>query len=212
MMRLPPALLALLALAACALPPDGAPPPGAATEVAIVKPPPAPASPADLPGPACGPEHTQAIQAALVTARARMAAAVALIEREPNHPHVQRWFGAAPPAEVADRLRRTASWLAKPIGLQLRCNDAAGCGPAARMAYASPSRGVLGLCPSFFRAGETGFDTRWGVLIHEASHIAAGTRDHAYGPQAASILAKQDLIRAAENADNYEYFVETLPG
>jgi peptidyl-Lys metalloendopeptidase len=50
------------------------------------------------------------------------------------------------------------------------------------------------------------------VLIHEASHIAGGTRDHVYGPQAAAVLAKQDPVRAAENADNYEYFVETLPG
>jgi hypothetical protein len=141
-----------------------------------------------------------------------MAVAIALIEREPGHAHVQRWFGTAPPAEVAERLRRIAAWLAKPVGVQLRCNDQAGCGPALRMAYAAPSRGVLGLCPSFFRAGDSGYDTRWGVLIHEASHIAAGTRDHAYGPQATAILAKQDPIRAAENADNYEYFVETLPG
>jgi hypothetical protein len=211
MMRLPPILLALLALAACAAPPDLAPPP-VPTEVAIVKPPPAPASPADIPGPACGPEHNEAIQAALAIARERMAVAIALIEREPGHAHVQRWFGTAPPAEVAERLRRIAAWLAKPVGVQLRCNDQAGCGPALRMAYAAPSRGVLGLCPSFFRAGDSGYDTRWGVLIHEASHIAAGTRDHAYGPQATAILAKQDPIRAAENADNYEYFVETLPG
>jgi len=212
MTRLLPTLLALLALGACAVPPEPVPQPAAGTEIAIVKPPPAPTSAADLPGPVCAPEHNQAIQAALATARERMAAAIALIEREPNHAQVQRWFGAAPPAEVTDRLRRTAAWLAKPSGMQLRCNDQAGCGPAQRMAYTAPSRGLLGLCPSFFRAGDSGFDTRWGVLIHEASHIAAGTRDHAYGPQAAAILAKSDPMRAAENADNYEYFVETLPG
>lgn len=212
MTRLLPTLLSLLALGACAVPPALTPQPTAGTEIAIVKPPPAAASAADLPGPVCVAEHHEAIQAAFVTARARMATAIALIEREPNHPHVQRWFGAAPPAEVADRLRRTAAWLAKPVGVQWRCNDQAGCGPAHRMAYAAPSRGLLGLCPSFFSAGDSGFDTRWGVLIQEASHIAAGTRDHVYGPQAAAVLAKQDPMRAAENADNFEYFVETLSG
>jgi hypothetical protein len=212
MKRLLPTFLALLALGACAVPPGMLPQPVAGIEIAIVKPPPAPMGAADIPGPACTPEHDQTIQAAFATARERMGAAIALIEREPNHPHVQRWFGAAPPAEVADRLRRTAAWLAKPSGVQLRCNDQAGCGPMHRMAYAAPSRGLLGLCPSFFRAGDSGFDTRWGVMIHEASHIAAGTRDHVYGPQAAAVLAKQDPMRAAENADNYEYFVETLTG
>jgi len=211
MTRLLPTLLALLALGACAAPPDGAAPQPIAG-LAIVKPPAAPLDPADIPGPACAPAHDQAIEAAFVTARARMADAIALIEREPGHPQVQRWFGSAPPAEVAHRLRRTAAWLAKPAGAQPLCNDQAGCGPAHRMAYAAPSRGLLGLCPSFFRAADSGFDTRWGVLIHEASHIAAGTRDHVYGPQAAAILAKQDPMRAAENADNYEYFVETLAG
>jgi peptidyl-Lys metalloendopeptidase len=55
-----------------------------------------------------------------------------------------------------------------------------------------------------------GFDNRWGILIHEASHLAAGTQDFVYGPRAALLLAKQDPERAALNADNYEYFVESL--
>jgi peptidyl-Lys metalloendopeptidase len=56
-----------------------------------------------------------------------------------------------------------------------------------------------------------GTDSRWGILIHEASHLAANTRDHAYRPTGALRLAKDNPARAAENADNYEYFVETLP-
>jgi peptidyl-Lys metalloendopeptidase len=79
------------------------------------------------------------------------------------------------------------------------------------MAYAAPGRGIIGLCPGFFRAAMDGYDNRWGVLVHEASHLAAGTDDFAYGPAAALILAKQDPARAARNADSYEYFVETLP-
>lgn len=204
------ALLGLLLLAGCALPP--APTPVAAPAAGIVKPPPAPATAADLPGPHCLPAHQAAIEASLATARPRLAAAIALIEREPQHPHVIRWFGTAPPEEVAGRLRRIAAWMAEaPAGIALVCNDPAQCRQGGRMAYTSPARRLLGLCPAFFRAGARGFDTHWGVLIHEASHLVAGTRDHAYGPQAAAILAKEDPDRAAENADNYEYFVETLP-
>ena len=70
---------------------------------------------------------------------------------------------------------------------------------------------MLGLCPPYFRARMDGVDSRWGILIHEASHIAANTRDHVYRPNGALALAKEDATRAAENADNYEYFVETLP-
>ena len=47
------------------------------------------------------------------------------------------------------------------------------------MAFASVPRSIIGLCPAFFRARMEGFDTRWGVLVHEASHLAAGTQDHA---------------------------------
>jgi peptidyl-Lys metalloendopeptidase len=79
------------------------------------------------------------------------------------------------------------------------------------MAYAAAGRGLLGLCPAFFRASLTGFDSRWGILVHEVTHLAAGTRDHAYGRRAAAVLAKDEPERAAQNADNYEYFLETLP-
>ncbi len=78
------------------------------------------------------------------------------------------------------------------------------------MAYASAGRGLLGLCPAFFRARMTGFDSRWGILVHEVSHLVAGTRDHAYGRRSAMALAANEPARAAQNADNFEYFVETL--
>ena len=70
---------------------------------------------------------------------------------------------------------------------------------------------VLGVCPAFFRAGMEGTGTRWGILVHEATHFAAATQDHAYGRAASLALARTDPARAAENADNYMLFVETLP-
>ena len=90
------------------------------------------------------------------------------------------------------------------------CNDPPAC-TGSRMAYAAVGRSIMGVCPAFFRARMDGYDTRWGILVHEASHLAAGTNDHAYGPTAAMQLAQADPRRAAENADNLEYFVETLP-
>jgi hypothetical protein len=111
--------------------------------------------------------------------------------------------------QVAERLHRTAALLGQPHSVKILCDDPPACrGP--RMAYAAPGRCIIGLCPAFFRARMQGYDSRWGVLVHEASHLAAGTDDFAYCPAAALIRAKQDPVRAARNADTYEYFVETL--
>ena len=107
-------------------------------------------------------------------------------------------------------LELTAARLADMEAVEIHCNDPAGC-PGGRFAYARGRDFVLGLCPPYFRARMEGTDSRWGILIHEASHIAANTSDHAYRPNGALVLAKQDPLRAAGNADNYEYFVETLP-
>jgi peptidyl-Lys metalloendopeptidase len=197
----------LLSASACAAVPDAI---GAAQLAAPNdKPSAALRQAADIPGPACVAEHRAVIEEALVVARQRMAVAIEVARTQPDHPNLTRWFGNAPRQEIAARLQQTALWLDQPENLKLLCNDPSGCGTW-RMAYTAPSRRIVGLCPAFFRARMTGFDTRWGVLIHEASHLGAGTQDHAYGPEAALILAKADPRRAAMNADNFEYFVETL--
>jgi hypothetical protein len=165
---------------------------------------------ADIAGPVCVAQHRALIEEALGVARARTEEAARLVASQPNHPHITRWFGTAPRAEIASRLQRTAARLAQPDTFKVLCNDPPAC-TGSRMAYASAQRGVVGLCPGFFRASMDGYDTRWGILVHEASHLAAETNDHAYGPTAALALAKDDPRRAAENADNLEYFVETLP-
>lgn len=206
-------LAALLLLAACGTP-AGAP--GGAISVSLSEAglggaqPAAARHPADIAGPACAPAHSALIEEARQVAQQRTAAAALFVQQQPDHPHITRWFGDAPRAEIADRLRRTAAQLGRPESVKILCNDPPAC-RGSRMAYASPGRGIIGLCPGFFRARMDGYDSRWGVLVHEASHLAAGTDDFAYGPTAALILAKQDPRRAARNADTYEYFVETLP-
>ena len=169
-----------------------------------------PRAPAELAGSACATEHRAVISDAFAIARERVQAGLALLRADPRHAHVGRWFGTTPPEQVAARLQATAAWLASSDAARLRCNDPPGC-KSARMAYAAPWAKVLGLCPAFFRARLDGADSRWGILVHEVTHLAAGTRDHAYGRRASLVLAKDDPGRAAENADNYEYFLETLP-
>jgi hypothetical protein len=175
------------------------------------KPPPLERGPADIPGPACDPQHHQPlIDDALAVARTRIRDAIRLVREQPDHPHVRRWFGDAPRKTIRITLELTAARLDDLAGVTIRCNDPPAC-PGGRFAYANERALVLGVCPPFFRARMEGTDSRWGILIHEASHLAANTRDHAYRPTGALALAKENAARAAENADNYEYFVETLP-
>lgn len=174
------------------------------------KPPALARSAADIPGPVCGVEHRPMIEGALAEARGRLAEAVRLVREQPDHPHIRRWFGDAPRKSIRMTLELTAERLANTHELDIRCNDPNAC-PGGRFAYARERDRVLGVCPPFFRARMDGTDTRWGILIHEGTHIAANTRDHAYRPNGALALAKEDAMRAAENADSFEYFVETLP-
>lgn len=209
-----PAALLLMAAGPAAVPTDKPPPLEPNRQVLQVplpaeKPPPAVLTAADIPGPACTPDHRALIDDALAEARTRLAAAIRLVREQPDHPHIARWFGAAPRKTIGITLELTAARLADISSLDLRCNDPAGC-PGGRFAYARERDLVLGLCPPYFRARMEGTDSRWGILIHEASHVAANTRDHAYRPNGALALAKDNASRAAENADNYEYFIETM--
>jgi peptidyl-Lys metalloendopeptidase len=73
---------------------------------------------------------------------------------------------------------------------------------------------VIHLCPQFWKAGETGADSKPGVLVHEMSHFTAvaGTSDYEYGQSDCKALAKSDPTKAVKNADNNEYFAENPGG
>lgn len=193
-----PALLLAVALA------------GGAAAQPLPKPP--PESPlASLPGPACRVEQRRAIELGLTEARPRVEAAIRFLDANPEHPHLLRWFGPTPAPRIRAGLQRIAAQLASGLqGLKLACNDAAECRGDA-FAYTVTAVRLLGVCPGFFRAGQAGTDTRWGVLLHEAAHLSGVAGDHAYGVNGALALAKRSPRQAARNADNYEYFVETLP-
>jgi peptidyl-Lys metalloendopeptidase len=76
----------------------------------------------------------------------------------------------------------------------------------------------MNLCNGFWRAAGTGIDSRPGVIVHEMTHIAAGTGDRdregrfVYGPTSVQRLATKGDGAAVMVADAHEYFLETLPG
>lgn len=189
---------------------------------------PAPAL-ADIPGPACTIRQIPVFNAAMVEARTRLGVAVRVVRDTPSHPGIRQWFGNAPHQVVLSALQRSAMRLANTAGFDIHCNDPDRCAPniaayvqawsrTLRDAEGRPTATyridegqVIGVCPPFFRARMDGTGTRWGYLVHEVTHVAAETRDHAYGRNASLALARENGMRAAENADNYRYFVETLP-
>ncbi|KAF5311539.1 hypothetical protein D9758_019025 [Tetrapyrgos nigripes] len=63
-----------------------------------------------------------------------------------------------------------------------------------------------GVFAYFWRAANTGQDSRAGTLVHESSHFTAlaGTRDYAYGHPDCEDRA------AVNNADSHEYFAENV--
>jgi hypothetical protein len=157
----------------------------------------------------CTPEQNRVIEQAFAEAQRRVARAIAFIDANPNHPHMRTWFGeTAKPSYVRNGLMRIAE------AMRPGRRPTVYCGTAACMVFgrAWPQQNTISLCTRFFKAGNEGTDARYGVIIHEISHIVIGTRDHAYGPPNARALAQRDPVLAANNADNFEYFVETLPG
>ena len=148
---------------------------------------------------------------AFTTAERRTEAALAFLDSDPYHPHVRTWFGSAPYPKVRARLGRTLDMLRAERRPPYLCGTAEGCGNRPIFAIAHLVRRTVTLCPMFFNARNEGADSRPGVIVHEVSHLAAGTGDMAYGRNAALALARKEPDRAALNADNYEYFVEFLP-
>lgn len=81
-------------------------------------------------------------------------------------------------------------------------------------AYVYPSQPYkVYFCNAFWRARETGTDSRSGTIIHELSHfnVVAGTDDIVYGQSGAKSLAISSPNSAVKNADSHEYFAENTP-
>jgi peptidyl-Lys metalloendopeptidase len=157
-----------------------------------------------------------AIAQALTVARERVAAGLQVATQSPNDPHIARWFGNARRDRVTEVLRAVLAKINAAATLTIGCRTRE-CEQGQSFAYTYPRAGYVAFCERFFRADLTGEDSRFGTVVHELSHVAAGTDDvelspgvQAYGRRNATLLASQAPDRAANNADNYEYFIETL--
>lgn len=171
----------------------------------------APATPQATGLQGCDAKQTILVQHALTLAERRTEAALAFLDADPFHPHVRTWFGSAPHQKVRARLAVTLELLRPARRPPTICGTAESCGNRPVFAIAHLVRRTVTLCPMFFNARNEGADSRPGIMVHEMSHLAAGTGDMAYGRNAAMALARKEPDRAALNADNYEYFVEFLP-
>jgi hypothetical protein len=72
----------------------------------------------------------------------------------------------------------------------------------------SDGRYRIKLGKDFWSAPQTGRDSKGGAIVHEISHEELYTDDHEYGEPDAKQLAQNDPDKAAENADNWEYYAE----
>jgi len=92
--------------------------------------------------------------------------------------------------------------------------DCSTCTAPDTFAYVYPNQfGKIYLCGAFWRAPNTGTDSKAGTLVHESSHftINGGTKDYVYGKPGCRNLAITNPSRAIFNADSHEYFAENTP-
>lgn len=185
------------------------------------------ASAADLHfAPSCLPPQQTAISNAFATATQRSAFVYGEFRRPwssiPPGQKIayQTWFGpfdAQRSQRVIAVLDSIRSQLARPgVTYGIECmtpydpNTGNGCRPGdyAELLPNQRFAQVITFCDGFFGAGAGGgYDNQWGIVIHEVTHTAANTEDHSYSTRHARNLPPN---RAVDNADNYEYFFETL--
>lgn len=73
------------------------------------------------------------------------------------------------------------------------------------------TQGAIFLTPAFFKLDVTGVDSLRGTLIHELTHLAGiGLKPEFYGVTDTLALAKNDTLKAQNNSDNFQYYVEDL--
>ena len=124
-----------------------------------------------------------------------------------NPPRTKTWFGSSPtdkPKWVFDKMERVLSKdrFAYIIGGR-ECDEDT-------YAYTTFGARRMFLCNLYSIADPLiGYDTKLGIIIHELSHAVARRDDIVYGQYDCKQLAIKDPKAARDNADNYEYFVES---
>ena len=121
---------------------------------------------------------------------------------------VQTWFGVNQVNNVATKLQRMIGVLEKKKITYTF--DGPRCDPT-DLAYTFPKTREIFLCPLYNVASTLqGSDNKMGILTHELSHAIVSTDDKAYGQNNCKVLARNFPNDAINNADNFEYFVESF--
>jgi peptidyl-Lys metalloendopeptidase len=157
----------------------------------------------------CSAADRAALVESFALAKERVAAGLQVVMQNPSDPRIARWFGDAPRGHIVEVLQSVLRQIDQASTFTVSCNTAY-CVQHQPMAYTSYSDRIVGFCAGYFRSSLTGEDSRFGTVIHELSHLAAHTQDHVYGRGGATLLRAKAPERAADNADSYEYFIETL--
>lgn len=128
-----------------------------------------------------------------------------------------RWFAPFTPANinnVRDNVIYPMVRQLETLPVTIQCG-----GPLCQpnwYAYVTAPGGGLGagitifLCNKFFTAPQYGKDSQVGTLLHEISHLVGTTHDHQYGQDNCLTLATTNPAQAMDNADNYEYYLESF--
>tara|TARA_R110002012_G_scaffold60318_1_gene158006 strand:- start:262 stop:834 length:573 start_codon:yes stop_codon:yes gene_type:complete len=137
-----------------------------------------------------------------------------------DNPLYVRWFGVYDSdraATVKTNLETLKSYalISQP---QYTCvsTGEGGCSPGTLAYVVAGTSFDISLCSSFFTLGTDGIDSTWGTILHEMSHFAMGpaTGDECYGSAGMGScldLAINNPAAAVQNADSYQYFVESSP-
>lgn len=127
-----------------------------------------------------------------------------------NIAHYTTWFGSATHKDVA---KGTVEVIQKSMENEAYTVYFRGpqCTPGDDFAYTFFQSTTIYLCDLYFYAKDRyDYNTKFGTLVHELTHAVADTEDDEYGVEPCKDVAKYNPQIAVRNADNYEYFVETL--
>lgn len=125
--------------------------------------------------------------------------------------HHQKWFGAYDPAR-AKFIARTYQDISKALSgtIATECDNSKKKRNIYAYVYPGGKKKIY-ICGKFWTAPSSGTNSRPGVILHEIAHeVRKSIGDIGYGTAKAEKLAKKKPHKAIANADNYEYYAETI--
>lgn len=178
---------------------------------------------------ACAPNDLSAATESLIAAKTAMQKVLVGLEKGGDHTGrlLVKWFGndeTETSEQVKNIIVKTHTWANTASFFCIYENDGTLMEHIATptgyisvdvsnevFAYVDPTKiGEVTLGLAFFRAPNSGLDSKMGSVIHELTHfwLTANTDDVEYGIAHCLKLAKDHPELALKNADNIQYFIE----